>query len=624
MSGVGAFLMRSLLALGLAASLGAVQTLPAQSSPTAQKPASSSSNRSNSSESGSNEQSLPVFRKSVHRVILDVVVTDGNERPVHGLSRDDFSVAEDGKPQRVLSFDVHDFDDAPEVPEVPSLPENTFMNIPSAPERGPLYVILYDMVNMRMDDQGTARTQLLNFIADKPAGARFAIFVLSDGLRMVQGFTADKRELFAAMDPKAPRPHVPKVFLYGDNFGLGQIAVIRWAFTEIAHYLDSMPGRKNVIWFTGSFPASFLPTVDPDATAGSSTSTEATNYSDEIKEAVDAMARGQIAVYPVDVRGVVGTTVKANPGGTASSNSSTLYGSYATEDDIAIATGGHAFYSSNDVKAELIEATETGGCYYTLTYSPSNQNYDGQLRRLHVELAKHGYHLAYRREYYGYNPDAPVPARGKHPRDPGSAPAATDSLFANMQHGAPLTHQLLFKAHIRRVGAPARATPEQMESLFSGNAANFRQRDKNRLGKPRLPIELQTYAIDYTVVVYRPKAIARTQPFRMEVAAAAYDLEGAMLNARVENAAESIGDSGDAMPLDAAELKDGNVRSFHRAQQLFDVPVNAKSIRLAVHEVTTDRVGAMEVALPLAREPQTQADAPVGAGSRNESQAKPE
>jgi hypothetical protein len=44
-----------------------------------------------------------VIKENVRRVIVDVVVTDGSGRPVRGLTRDDFSVAEDGKPQRVLS-----------------------------------------------------------------------------------------------------------------------------------------------------------------------------------------------------------------------------------------------------------------------------------------------------------------------------------------------------------------------------------------------------------------------------------------------------------------------------------------------------------------------------------------
>ena len=276
----------------------------------------------------------------------------------------------------------------------------------------------------------------------------------------------------------------------------------------------------------------------------------------------------------------------------------------------------------------MTQATETGGNYYTLTYSPTNQNYDGQMRKLHVELSKRGYHLAYRREYYGYNPDAPPP-QGKHPAsDP--PPLPKDSLFANMQHGAPLAHQLLFKAHLHPVGAPARATQEQMANLISGQPEYFRARGKGHSSKALLPIQLQTYAIDYTVVVERPKipATARTQPFTMEVAAAAYDGDGVLLNGNVENAAESVTTgSGEGIPASTAPSGESNPRRFHRAQQLFDVPVNAKSIRLAVRDVTTDRVGAMEVSLPLGREPETQADAPMRAeppSSQEVAQPKPD
>jgi len=595
MSGTCAFPLRLLLAAALVGCAGL--PLPGQqdSSSQAAEPA---------------ERSNLVFRKNVHRVILDVVVTDSNEKAVRGLTRDDFSITEDGKTQRVLSFDVHDFDTPPEVPpKVPPLPPNTFMNVPAAEEQGPLNVILYDMVNMKVDDQPAARQQLLKFITNKPHGSRFAIFVLSDGLRMVQGFTESRTELFAAMDPKSPKPHVPRIFLQGANYGQGEIRLIRWAFTQVAHFLDGLPGRKNVIWLTGSVPTSILPTSDPTS--------DPLSYNDEIKEMTDALARSQVAVYPVDVRGVVvvakSTSPQAGPGGTAmvtTSDNPNLIESYLTEGDIASATGGHAFFSNNDVTDILEQATETGGSYYTLTYSPSNQNYDGQMRKLHVELAKRGYHLAYRHAYYAFNPDLPHSHENHQDSDPAQRGAPGDSLFANMQHGAPLVHQLLFKVHIRPVGIPARATPAQMSSLAQ-QPDYFRARRKNHVPKPLLPIQLQTYAIDYIVVVDRPKAV-RVQPFTMEVAAAAFDGEGVMLNGMVESAAEATTTSpGEGLQATSAATEEASTRRFHRAQQLIDVPLNATSIRLAVRDTSTDRIGAMEVSLPLAPEPETQADAPI-------------
>ena len=576
-----------------------------QESPSAQTPPSSAAQPSNLE---SSEPGTLVIRKSVHRVILDVVVTDSNEKPVHGLTREDFSVDEDGKPQRVLSFDVHDFNAPADVPKVPPLPPNTFMNVPPAPERGPLNVILYDMVNMSLDDQGTARKQLLSFISEKPPGARFAIFVLSDGLRLVQGFTADRSVLYAAMDPKAPRPHVPKVFLYGENYGQGQIRLVRWAFAKVARFLDPLPGRKNVIWLTGSVPTSILATADG--------TTDPLSYSDEIKETVNAMARSQIAVYPVDVRGVVpvalGSSPKAGPAGVAMSTTSNhpyLSDSYLTEGDIAGSTGGYAFFSGNDVKGALEQATETGSNYYTLTYSPSNQKYDGQLRKLHVELAKRGYQLAYRRSYYAYNPDLPAPQGTRKAGDSAREAVPRDALFVNMQHGAPLTHQLLFKAHLQPLGVPTRATQEQMANLGQ-LPEDLRARRKKRAAKALLSVQLQTYAVEYTVAVDPLTQTRSPQPFTLEVAAAAFDGDGDMLNVVVESGADSaIAGPGEQL---GASFMSVNTHQFRRAQLTIDVPVSATSIRLAAHDVSTDRVGAMEVSLPLGHEGQTQADVPLG------------
>jgi VWFA-related protein len=557
-----------------------------------------------------------VIKENVRRVIVDVVVTDGSGRPVRGLTRDDFSVAEDGKPQRVLSFDVHDFEAMPESSPLhpTALPPNTFVNVPETPERGPLYVILYDMVNMGMDDQGAARKQLLKFISGKPPGVRFAIFVLSDGLRLVQGFTDDPYALFAAMDPKSPRPHVPKMFLYGDNFGVGEVNVIVSAFSEIAHYLNGLPGRKNLLWVTGSLATSILPTADPN--------TGAVSYGDELKEAISAMARSQVAVYPVDVRGVV---IPHPPGVTAtdrgalmtSVDTAHVNASYATEDELAIATGGHAFYSSNSLTEALAEATEAGGNYYTLSYDPSNEKYDGQIRKIRVELAKRGCQLAYRRAYFGDPVGGDRDAASRHKSNVASDSAQRaerkleDSLFVNLRHGAPMAHQIVFKAHVYPLGAPAKGTPEQMASLAQASSwAAGRSRPAKAKSLPAVP--LQAYVVEYALPAQQLKTESPAgggQRLLLELAAEAFDADGQMLVGKVDHARETVSESpwnvGEGSPAAAGES------AFYRAQQQIAVPLSATSIRLAVKDVSTDRVGTMEVTLPLAPEARTQAASPV-------------
>jgi hypothetical protein len=80
-----------------------------------------------------------VLRTTVRRVVLDVVVTDPQGSPVRGLTKADFSVTEDGKPQEIIAFDANGFSSGMDYlpPVLPPQPPNTFVNMPATPEKGP-------------------------------------------------------------------------------------------------------------------------------------------------------------------------------------------------------------------------------------------------------------------------------------------------------------------------------------------------------------------------------------------------------------------------------------------------------------------------------------------------------
>jgi VWFA-related protein len=522
-------------------------------------------------------QEIPatVFKSTVRRVIVDVVVTDSKGKPIPGLEARDFSIAEDGKPQKILSFDVHNLDSiSGPIPAKPNLPVNTFMNLPSGPERGPLYVLLLDLLNLDVDDQPTARKQLLTFMLHKPMGTRFAVFVLSDGLHLAQGFTEDRNLLARAIDPQDAHSHLPKIFLLADNYR--PYYSIPRVLVGLSQWLADLPGHKNIIWFSGSFPSVIF-------------GSEAESYQQYVQEAVDAMARGQIAVYPVDVRGVVpispgagATGSGAASGGADGGNSSdvALNARYMTEEELANATGGRAFYSTNDLASALSEATEIGAHYYTLSYSPTNADFNGKLRHIRVELAHRGYSLAYRRAYFGSrNFVEPGASETRSAADELAAiKNQVDPLNLHMQRGAPMEHQLLFRVHVRPRGPAAKATPQQMAKLAGEGAG------KSGAGKLRQPVELQTYRIDYAIAA-REKSL--------EVAATAFDEDGKALNGVVQRVAE-----------DEIGPNDGeNHEGIFRIQQEIDVPTTAVSMRLGVRDLATDNVGALEIHLPLPPEP---------------------
>jgi len=577
-----------------------------------------------------------VLQMTVRRVVLDVVVTDAKGAPVRGLTEGDFKVTEDGTAQKIVAFDAVGFSDSMdyEPPRLPPQPAGTYINLPATPEKGPLYVLLYDLVNMDSADQMNtpmdhsaqlfARRQLIKFIESKPEGTRFAIFVRSDGLHLVQGFTADKALLYRAVDPHNPKGHIPVVFLNGENFGRGDRISALDTLHSIATYLDGMSGRKNLIWFASQFPLSLF-----------AADTDGVNFQAETKETLDLLAHDQIALYPVDGRGVPyqdshaqignsphsdtvtspeeagtgGPTGSGTTGNSPTTSSSFVQGSsvvndsFNTMDGIARETGGQAFYGFNDVAEELVKATEGGEMYYTLAYAPTNLNYNGKVRNIHVALAKKGYALSYRRSYYGTETQqaavtatadeyaAPVAQKAKagetSRKDSAASNVVKDSLSANMEYGAPEEHQLVFVVEAQAVGVPAAGTTAQMAELAT-EPAYFKSRRKSAPAVPLHPIPLQKDEFSFNIPT---RQFQGERSLNLELAAAAYDADGRLMNAVVRIAKKDLEQTPgtpDALP-------------FFRVEQDLEVPVGATSLRVAVRDATNDRTGAMEITLPLPR-----------------------
>jgi len=567
---------------------------------------------------------ITTFRTTVRRVVVDVVVRDSANRPVHGLKASDFVVAEDGQPQNILTFDVFDLE-KPSIslpPNAPHMPPNHFVNIPPTPERGPLYLILYDLANIEIEDQLDARRQVMKFIKSMPDGTRFAIFVRSDGLYLVQGFTADKAVLYATLDPQNPKPHVPKVFMMGKNLGYGDPASMINVLTQVNEFLEGVSGHKNLIWLAGTFPLALVPRKE-----------DPREYEDQLISEINVLTRAQVAVYPINVGGVpvnppgqltgarvhggnnnqvvqaggpmqgssgggINSLTSGNPDPTgllasiqAQSSGDSALTDYDVQRALAEATGGHAFYSTNDVTAALDEATDIGGNYYSLSYSPANFKDDGGRRSVAVRVIEPGYKLSYRRFYFtaALRPkDEALKTRVADASAAPPAPAEYDALQPNMKHGAPMVHDLLFSAHIHADGIPAKATTEQMAQLAQQPAYIM----TSHKDKPLAPVDLQKYVIDYRVTDLTLKGQAQNgKAPSFEFAAAAFDADSRMLNGIVNETAGDISASSEV-------TKTGVVR----VRQQLDVPVQATWIRIGVRDKLTNRMGTLEVQLPLVPE----------------------
>lgn len=569
--------------------------------------------------SGNQEQGY-VLRQNVRRVPIDIVVTDKQGNLVKGLKDDDFVVKEDGIEQNVLTFEFEDGSVPAFVPpKLPLLSANTYVNIPSQPEHGPLYVLYYDMVNTLPQDQAAFHGELLKFVDKAAPGTRIALFGNMAGLKLVQGFTSDHQKLREAINYQGPGPHLPKVFLNGENYGREDMGAAISNFNFLAEYLGGIPGRKNLIWLAGKFPMPYGPSNPQSAPADI----------DIVKHCFANLMRSEISVYPVDVKGVVlweergpspagdaAADMSSAPGtspndqGNATPQATTgLSGASITsidqqqEDYIANATGGHAYYSNNAVSALMEKAVESGESYYTISYSPTNTNYDGGERRIEITLArKYPYTLSYRRIYYAFPEDVVPDVKGKKTKDDTlqarfKETKAQDTLYANIEHGAPMLHDLLFSTHLATEGSPKMATTAQMQQL-QDSPAFFRTRKKDQPVKPLEPVKLQKYRIDYGVIdsLLKRQAKQSGSSTVLEFAAAAYDADGRLLNS-VLNEGMPPADNG----------KDGKPTAFH-AQQELEVPAGAASIRVAVRDKMTNRTGTLEVPLPLKPEQPMQAE----------------
>jgi VWFA-related protein len=587
----------------------------------------------------STQESSYVLRQTVRRVRVDVVVTDAQGHLVTGLQASDFRVAEDGKPQSIRQFEYHSDDKAEAaLPKRPPLPAHTFMNLPAAPEHGPLTVLFYDILNTPMEDQIYAREQMIQFLKKNP-GRRIAVFVLGNRLRLLQGFTSDTDSIERAINGSTTTPQRSDIS-YSAPSGVDDFAKLKTgqpgmdavvdrmatyqkeadakeasvrldlrvdmtldALKQIGRFLAGTQGRKNLIWYSGSFPAGIFPNADRIHQFDG-----VRNYSERIKAVTNQLNSAEVAVYPIDARGLqtdtsLSASARSAPGAGNSFFAKQAAG-FATMDLIGEQTGGRAFYNTNGLEEALEKASDEGSSYYSLVYAPSNAKYDGSVRRISVHLGHEHYQLAYRRSYISDDTASIALKQSTADRDASSAeplPAGADPLAEAEQFGAPSSHQLIFAARVEAVGAPAPATAEQMAAFapYRERAAKVALRKYVPLSKP---VPMQQYVIQYGMPVSQldiPKSANGVSHSDLSMAALAFNEDGETLWGTKKELKDEI----------PASMIGSLRRDGFQATQTLSIPVETAVIRLVVRDEHSGQAGSMEIRLPLPPEQQKAASA---------------
>ena len=192
-----------------------------------------------------------------------------------------------------------------------------------------------------------------------------------------------------------------------------RVSITLSAFQQLARYLSAYPGRKNVIWVSGSFPIVLF-----GDSASSNPSVTPRMYMNEIQRTADLCTAAQIAIYPVTAEGLMIHSVypqgcdasavgEVRPSMMSQNNASqmsaelqSVSSTRQTAESLAKNTGGQAFFNSNDMKDILTRVINQGMHYYALSYTPTNTKSDNRFRRTRVESTNTRYTLSYRRAYY--------------------------------------------------------------------------------------------------------------------------------------------------------------------------------------------------------------------------------
>jgi len=331
-------------------------------------------------------------------VVLDIAVVDAKGHPVRGLKQSDFVLLEDGVPQTLTSFEEHTSNPAVAPVSQPKLPPNTFTNFIPPPNSVASTVLLLDVLDTSIQAQMYLHEQVVEYMKHVPPGTSMAVFVLDERMHLLQGFTTDPQTLLEAVKSKRDNPHFS---VYdGGNAVYQRLRhdILTEGLQELGRYLAGFPGRKSLIWFTGTVPRELYGSGIGNPFRESSSFADNTGVADyavdDLAATTDVLTLSRVAVFPIDARGLI-----APSGGREPHIGNALEYNRETLEQVAQATGGKAFYNTNGLKDAISEVVDTSANFYTVSYTPYNKDWHGQTRHIKVEFISPGYTLEYRRSY---------------------------------------------------------------------------------------------------------------------------------------------------------------------------------------------------------------------------------
>src|SRR5271168_4146216 len=374
-------------------------------------------------------QSSAVLRSSSDLVRIDVEVTDKSGKPIKGLTANQFTITDEGKPQAITSFSFADI----EAIETATADETKpIVIVVPVDNDGPgaaeaitetvrdrrMIVLFFDMTSMETDDILRAHAAAQKFLKQQMSPADLvSVVVFSTRLAVLANFTNDRTVLnkaIAQLTPDNTSDLSNPLYAAAEN---GEYDVQEYtgaAYTPdetefnvfntdqklaavegLANVLGGIPGRKALVEFTGGI-----------------TQTGEENRT-QLRAATDAANRADVSIYSIDSRGLLA----APPGGDVTTNAATgtsmftgasvFHQTDQREDSrdtlatLSTDTGGKAFFDLSDLSDAFPAIQRDNGGYYLVGYNLGpDVKHDGRWRSIRVKVNVPGAHVRYRDGYY--------------------------------------------------------------------------------------------------------------------------------------------------------------------------------------------------------------------------------
>jgi VWFA-related protein len=420
---------------------GAPQQQPAQQPPSDQQPTT--------------------IRRGINYVSVDVIVTDKDGKQVLDLTQNDFTVAEDGKPQTIDNFSVVKIDALETMQSGPprQIRDDLDEEREAARPDVRLFVILLDDYHVQRGNDLAVRKPLIEFIQNQlaPADMIAIMYPLSPitdlrfsrnreaSISAIEHFEGRKfdyrpRNQFEEKYANYPAQVVERVRNQVTMDALKGAAMKMGALRE---------GRKSIIFvsegFTGILPAQMSDPVasmpgynnpyrNMGAGAPQATSMDQMISDQEMiydmQQVFNAMARQNTSVYPVDPRGLAVFEYGVEKGVTITQDATSLRQTQDTLHVMADNTDGRAIINRNDLATGMKQIIRDSSAYYLLGYTSGQAPTDGKFHTIKVNVKRRGVEIRARKGYWAYTTDdvARINAAASKPEAPSAVTSALNDL----------------------------------------------------------------------------------------------------------------------------------------------------------------------------------------------------